>query len=72
MASKIEGNLLAVLKQTKLMQLKLDDNHYKIIATKNFLVNDFGRSRSVTRSPEAKIHISSSNGNNNKIIEISK
>lgn len=72
MASKIESNLLAVLKQAKRMQLKVDNNQSKIIGTKDFFVNDFGRWRAVSQSPEGKIYICTSNGNNDKIIEISK
>lgn len=64
--------LLAVLKGTKLMQLKLDDNQSKILATKDFFVNDFGRLRAISQSPEGKIYICTSNGSNDKIIEISK
>ena len=64
--------LLAVLKGTKLMQLKLDDNQSKITGTKDFFVNDFGRLRAATQSPEGKIYVCTSNGNNDKIIEISK
>ncbi|RYD77625.1 MAG: PQQ-dependent sugar dehydrogenase, partial [Sphingobacteriales bacterium] len=39
--------LLAVLKNTKLMQLKLDDAQTKIEGTKDFFVNSYGRMRDV-------------------------
>lgn len=64
--------LLAVLKGSKLMQLKLDDTQSKIIGTKDFYVNGFGRLRAVCQSPEGKIYICTSNGSNDKIIEITK
>ncbi len=64
--------LLAVLKGSKLIQLKLDDSQSKILSTKDLFVNDFGRLRAVCQSPEGKIYICTSNGNNDKIIEISK
>lgn len=64
--------LLALLKDSKLMQLKLDEAQTKIVGTKNFYVNEFGRLRAITQSPEGKIYFCTSNGNNDKIIEISK
>ena len=64
--------LLAVLKGSKLMQLKLDDTQSKIMGTKDFYVNGFGRLRAVCQSPEGKIYICTSNGSNDKIIEITK
>jgi len=64
--------LLAVLKNTKLMQLKLDDAQTKIEGTKDFYVNAYGRMRDVCVSPEGKIYVCTSNGNGDKIIEIYK
>jgi len=64
--------LLAVLKGTKLMQLKLDETQSKIVGTKDFYVNEFGRIRAVCQSPEGKIYICTSNNNNDRIIEITK
>ena len=64
--------LLALLKDSKLMQLKLDDAQTKIVSTQNFYVNEFGRLRAVCLSPEGKIYICTSNGSNDKIIEIGK
>ncbi len=64
--------LLTVLKGAKLIQMKLDDNQSKILSSKDFFVNDFGRLRAVCQSPEGKIYICTSNGSNDKIIEISK
>lgn len=64
--------LLAVLKNTKLMQLKLDDTQTKIDGTKDFFVNTYGRMRDVCVSPEGKIYVCTSNGSDDKIIEIYK
>ena len=64
--------LLAVLKNTKLMQLKLDDAQSRIVETKDFYVNTYGRIRAICQSPEGKIYICTSNGNDDKIVEISK
>lgn len=64
--------LLAVLKGSKLMQLKLDDTQTKIVETKDFYVNHFGRLRAVCQSPDGKIYICTSNGSNDRIVEITK
>lgn len=64
--------LLALLKDSKLMQLKLNIDQTKIESTKNYYVNEFGRLRAVCQSPEGKIYICTSNGSNDKIIEIAK
>ncbi|MES2447747.1 MAG: PQQ-dependent sugar dehydrogenase [Bacteroidota bacterium] len=64
--------LLALLKDSKLMQLKLNEDQTKIESTTNFFVKEFGRLRAVCQSPEGKIYICTSNGNADRIIEISK
>lgn len=64
--------LLALLKGSKLMQLKLDDSQTKIIGTKDFYVNEYGRLRAICQSPSGKIYICTSNGGDDKIVEISK
>jgi len=64
--------LLAVLKGSKLMQLKLDDAQSKIMETKDFYSGTYGRLRAVTSSPEGKIYFCTSNGGDDKIIEIAK
>ncbi|MCZ4244037.1 PQQ-dependent sugar dehydrogenase [Pedobacter punctiformis] len=64
--------LLAILKGSKLIQLKLDDAQTKIVGTKDFYVNAYGRLRTVCQSPEGKIYICTSNGSDDKIIEIYK
>ena len=64
--------LLSLLKDSKLMQLKLSDDQTKIESTKSFFVKEFGRLRAVCQSPEGKIYVCTSNGSNDKIIEIAK
>ena len=64
--------LLALLKDSKLMQLKLNDDQTKIESTTNFFMREFGRLRAVCQSPDGKIYICTSNGSADKIIEISK
>lgn len=64
--------LLSLLKDSKLMQLKLNESQTKIESTKNFYVNEYGRLRAVCQSPEGKIYVCTSNGSNDKIIEIAK
>lgn len=64
--------LLAILKGSKLVQLKLDDAQTKITETKDFYVNEYGRLRAICQSPQGKIYFCTSNGTNDKIVEISK
>ncbi len=64
--------LLAVLKDSKLVQLKLDNAQTKIVSNQSFYVNQYGRLRAICQSPEGKIYFCTSNGSNDKIIEISK
>ncbi|MCX2451659.1 PQQ-dependent sugar dehydrogenase [Pedobacter sp. PLR] len=64
--------LLLSLKGARLTQLSLNAGGDKITATKDFLVNQFGRLRAICQSPEGKLYISTSNGGDDKIIEIAK
>ncbi|MCX2479647.1 PQQ-dependent sugar dehydrogenase [Pedobacter sp. MC2016-15] len=63
--------LMVTLKGTKLVQLKLDDAGEKVIESKDFFLNQFGRIRAVCQSPEGRIYLATSNGSNDKIIEVS-
>lgn len=63
--------LMVTLKGTKLVQLKLDDAGEKIADSKDFFLNTFGRLRAVCQSPDGKVYLATSNGTNDKIIEIS-
>jgi len=64
--------LLLSLKGSKFTQLKLNDGGDKIEGSKDFFVNQFGRLRAICQSPDGKIYIGSSNGSDDKIIEITK
>ena len=64
--------LLLSLKGTKLTQLSLNTAGDKIEGTKDFLVNQFGRLRAICQSPEGKLYLTTSNGGDDKIIEIAK
>jgi glucose/arabinose dehydrogenase len=63
--------LLAVLKDSKLIQLKLNAAHSAIDSTFEFYVNKYGRIRDVCISPEGKVYVCTDNGNDDKIIAIS-
>jgi aldose sugar dehydrogenase len=64
--------LLATLKNSRLYQLKLDDTHSNITATTEFFTNKYGRMRDICISPAGKVYICTSNGSNDRIIEIGK
>jgi glucose/arabinose dehydrogenase len=65
--------LLVSLKNSRLYQLKLDDNLSSVTATNEYFTNDYGRLRDICISPAGKVYICTSNGgNNDKIIEINK
>lgn len=63
--------LVATLKGSKLVQLQLDDTGTKITDNADFFLNQFGRLRAICQSPEGKVYIATSNGTNDKIIEVS-
>ncbi len=65
--------LMSVLKDSRLVQLKLDDTHSTVSETKDFFVSKYGRMRDICISPEGKVYICTSNGvNNDRIIEVTK
>ncbi|WP_316821284.1 PQQ-dependent sugar dehydrogenase [Pedobacter gandavensis] len=64
--------LLLSLKGSKLTQLSLNSEGDKITTAQDFLLNQFGRLRAICQSPEGKLYITTSNGNDDKIIEIAK
>lgn len=63
--------LVVALKNSRLYQMKLNDNQTQITGTTEYFTNTYGRMRDVCISPEGKVYICTSNGND-KIIEISK
>ncbi len=64
--------LLVSLKASKLTQLKLDAAGEKVETSKDYLINEFGRLRAICVSPDGKAYVGSSNGSDDKIIEIAK
>ena len=64
--------LMVSLKGTKLVQLKLDESGTKISANADFFLNKFGRLRAICQSPEGKVYLATSNGSDDKVIEISR
>ena len=64
--------LLATLKNSRLYQLQLNDSKTDITEIKEFYTNTYGRLRDVCVSPVGKVYICSSNGSDDKIIEIRK
>jgi aldose sugar dehydrogenase len=64
--------LVATLKNTRLMQLKLDDAHTAVTETNEFFNGDYGRMRDICIAPDGKVYICTSNGGDDKIIVVSK
>jgi len=64
--------LMVTLKNSTLWQLKLDDSGTKIIQTKPFFENKWGRLRDVCISTDGKVYVCTGNGKDDKIIEITK
>jgi glucose/arabinose dehydrogenase len=63
--------LLATLKNSRLYQLKLNDNGDAVTATNEYFTSKYGRMRDICISPAGKVYICTSNGGSDKIIEIS-
>jgi glucose/arabinose dehydrogenase len=64
--------LLATLKDSRLIQLQLDDAQEKVVSTQEFLVNKYGRMRDICISPTGDVYVCTSNGNDgDKLIRIS-
>ncbi|SEA60582.1 PQQ-dependent sugar dehydrogenase [Pedobacter hartonius] len=63
--------LMVTLKGTKLVQLKLDETGDKVTGSQDFFLNQFGRLRAVCQSPDGKVYLATSNGVDDKIIEVS-
>jgi glucose/arabinose dehydrogenase len=64
--------LVAALKNARLYQMKLDDTFSSITQTNEYFTNDYGRMRDICISPAGKVYICTSNGGNDKIIEVTK
>lgn len=64
--------LVAALKNARIYQMKLDDDFTTITQTNEYFENSYGRLRDLCISPEGKVYICTSNGGNDKIIEVSR
>jgi aldose sugar dehydrogenase len=63
--------LVATLKNTRLMQLKLNAAHNDVEEINEFFSGKYGRMRDVCVSPEGRVYICTSvGGNNDRIIEV--
>lgn len=63
--------LLATLKNSRLVQLKLNTARTGIDSVFEFYTNKYGRMRDVCISTEGKVYICTDNGSDDKIIEVS-
>ncbi|WP_315824871.1 PQQ-dependent sugar dehydrogenase [Paraflavitalea speifideaquila] len=64
--------LLATLKNSRLVQLKLNEARNAVTESTDFFTNKYGRMRDVCIAPQGKVYICTGNGSNDKIIEVSK
>ncbi len=64
--------LLVTLKNERLYQMKLDDTFSSVASTNEYFANKYGRMRDICISPAGKVYICTSNGSNDKIIEVTK
>ncbi|MBS1597582.1 MAG: PQQ-dependent sugar dehydrogenase [Bacteroidetes bacterium] len=63
--------LLCTLKDSRLIQLPLNDAHDAIIGANEFYANTYGRLRDLCISPQGNIYFCTSNGgNNDKLVKI--
>ncbi len=63
--------LMATLKDETLWQFQLDATGQHVMKVAIYLRGSFGRLRDICISPQGKVYICTSNGNNDKLIEIS-
>ncbi|MBC5774572.1 PQQ-dependent sugar dehydrogenase [Pontibacter sp. KCTC 32443] len=64
--------LVATLKDQTLYQFKLNDSGDEITETNEFYRSKYGRLRDILVAPNGKVYLCTSNGSNDKIIEISR
>lgn len=62
--------LVATLKNSRLMQLKLNDDHKSVAETNEFFANAYGRMRDLCISPDGKVYICTGNGSNDRIVVV--
>jgi len=64
--------LVATLKNSRLMQLKLNEAHDAVTETNEYFANFYGRMRDVCFSPDGKVYICTGNGSNDRILVVRK
>ncbi|ASZ11294.1 PQQ-dependent sugar dehydrogenase [Chitinophaga pendula] len=64
--------LLVTLKGSRLYQLQLSADGRQVSSVQTYFVNTFGRLRDVCVSPAGRVYLCTSNGSNDKLIEVSK
>jgi aldose sugar dehydrogenase len=62
--------LVAILKENRLMQLKLSSDGNAVDSVAEFFAGKYGRMRDVCISPDGKVYICTDEGSNAKIIEV--
>lgn len=62
--------LLCTLKGSRLIQLRLNSAHIAVTQTNEFLDDAYGRLRDVCIAPDGKVYVCTSNGRNDKIVEL--
>ena len=62
--------LLVSLKNSRLYQIKLNTAQTEVAETTEFFTNEYGRLRDVCIAPDGKVYICTSNGSNDKIVEV--
>jgi glucose/arabinose dehydrogenase len=62
--------LMVTLKNSRLYQMKMDNSFASISGTNEYYTNKYGRLRDLCISPDGRVFLASSNGSNDKIIEI--
>lgn len=64
--------LLATLKDSRLYQLKLNDNFTSITGANEYFTNKYGRIRDLCISPDGKVYLCTSNGGNDKVVVVGR
>lgn len=63
--------LMVTLKNSSLRQLRLSENGLRVVETKAWFTDEWGRLRDLCVSPDGKVYICSSNGGDDVLIEVS-
>lgn len=64
--------LVATLKNSRLVQLKLNSAHNTVEETNEFFNNAYGRMRDICIAPDGKVYICTGNGTNDRIVVVRK